>query len=100
MTEHDLDALLADITALEADDDLDTFPWTDAARWTPPEPAPAPAPRPRPRRRTRAPRTGTVYGRGYVPMPPDDALDRITDPGGLTIDGERYAALLREYGTP
>lgn len=37
----DLDALLLAIDALEADDaeleseDEDTFPWTDAARWSP-----------------------------------------------------------------
>lgn len=32
-----LDSLLADIDALEADDDgePDLFPWTDAARWSP-----------------------------------------------------------------
>ncbi|EIC62263.1 hypothetical protein [Mycobacteroides abscessus] len=33
-----LDALLATIDALESDDDeVDDFPWTDAARWCPTE---------------------------------------------------------------
>lgn len=35
MTTDGLDALLADIDALEADDEPDDFPWTDAARWSP-----------------------------------------------------------------
>lgn len=31
----DLDSLLADIDALEAEDEPDDFPWVDAARWSP-----------------------------------------------------------------
>lgn len=35
MTADPLTALLDTITELELDDDVDTFPWTDAARWSP-----------------------------------------------------------------
>lgn len=31
----DLDDLLATIDSLESDDEVDTFPWVDAARWSP-----------------------------------------------------------------
>lgn len=35
----DLDALLDTIDALELDtDEVDTFPWCDAARWSPSDP--------------------------------------------------------------
>lgn len=35
----DLDDLLADIAALELEDEPDDFPWFDAARWSPAEAA-------------------------------------------------------------
>lgn len=78
---HDLDSLLAAIDDLESDD---PFPWTDAMVWTaaPPEPKPKTKP----------------ARRGYLHDIDAAALDRITDPDGLTIDAARYAALMAESG--